>query len=56
MNLLFTEKEVFNFDSNFKLTPPLRTIKDQKALMKGLIEGTMDAIDSTTGPTKRKKS
>ena len=50
MNLLFTEKEVFNFDSNFKLTPPLRTIKDQKALMKGLIEGTIDAIDSDHRP------
>ena len=51
MNLLFTEKEVFNFDSNFKLTPPLRTKKDQKALIKGLIEGTIDAIDSDHRPS-----
>ncbi|MDG1328120.1 MAG: dihydroorotase, partial [Flavobacteriaceae bacterium] len=39
-----------NFDSNYKLQPPLRTIKDIKALIKGLKEGTIDAVTSDHNP------
>lgn len=45
-NLCFTDKEVVGFDENFKLYPPLRSEKDRKALVKGVNDGTIDAICS----------
>jgi dihydroorotase len=49
-NLCFTDKEVLSFDENFKLYPPLRTEQDRKALVKGVIDGTVDAISSNHTP------
>ncbi|MBE8712418.1 dihydroorotase [Sphingobacterium hungaricum] len=49
-HLYFTEEEVVSFDSNFKVSPPLRTKKDVKALLKGLKDGTIDAIVSQHTP------
>jgi len=43
-HLLFTEDELKGFESNFKVKPPLRTKKDQSALIAGLKDGTIDAI------------
>lgn len=43
-NLVFTDEEVKGFDSNYKVNPPLRTSKDIKALLKGLKDGTVDAV------------
>lgn len=43
-NLLFTDEEIKGFDSNYKVSPPLRTAKDIKALLKGLKEGVIDAV------------
>lgn len=43
-HLLFTEEEVSEYDTNFKVNPPLRSKSDQKALFKGLKEGVLDAI------------
>lgn len=43
-NLIFTDESLVDFDSNFKLTPPLRSKADQKALWDGLIDGTIDCI------------
>lgn len=43
-NLLFTDKVVENFDTNYKVVPPLRTAQDQEALMKGLEDGTIDMV------------
>ncbi len=45
-NLCFTDREASTFDSNFKLLPPLRTEKDRKTLIKGVNEGTIDAVVS----------
>lgn len=45
-NLCYTDKEVCNFNSNFKLMPLLRSEKDRKALIKGVQDGTIDAISS----------
>jgi len=50
MNVLFDENEVLNFDTNFKIIPPLRTKEDKEALLKGLKDGTIDAIDSDHRP------
>lgn len=48
--LLFTEDELEGFDSQYKVKPPLRTKKDQKALIAGLKDGTIDAIVSQHTP------
>lgn len=49
-NLVYTDEEVVGFDSNFKVNPPLRTKKDIKALLKGLKDGTVDAVVSQHTP------
>lgn len=49
-NLFLTDNELQEFDSNFKLMPPLRTKKDVNALKKGVINGTIDIITSDHNP------
>ena len=48
--LIFTEDNLEGFDSQYKVKPPLRTKKDQKALIAGLKDGTIDAIVSQHTP------
>lgn len=43
-HLLFDERTMSNYDSDFKVAPPLRNKEDIKALIKGLADGTIDAI------------
>lgn len=43
-HLIFTEEELRDFETGFKLTPPLRTKNDCKALIKALKDGTIDMI------------
>ena len=45
-NLVFTEDTLSDFDTMFKVSPPLRTKQDSKALSKGLLEGTIDFVTS----------
>ena len=49
-HLVMTDELVEGFDSNYKVSPPLRTDKDRKALLKGLKDGTIDAIVSQHTP------
>lgn len=49
-HLLFTDDELITYDSNFKVKPPLRTKNDRSALIKGLKDGTIDAIVSQHTP------
>ena len=49
-NLMMTDEELEGFDTRFKLMPPLRESKDQKALLKGLKDGTIDMITSDHQP------
>ena len=49
-NLLMTDDELDGFDTRYKLMPPLRESKDQKALLKGLKDGTIDMITSDHQP------
>ena len=48
--LVFTEELLNDFDSNYKVKPPLRSKADKKALINGLKEGTIDAISSQHQP------
>ncbi len=49
-HLILTDDELTKFDSNTKVLPPLRTLKDTKALIKGLNEGVIDIITSDHNP------
>jgi dihydroorotase len=49
-HLLFDESELLHFDNHFKVTPPLRTKDDIKALIAGLKDGTIDVICSDHTP------
>jgi len=48
--LIYTDDNILDFESNYKVDPPLRTKKDIKALLKGLNDGTIDAIVSAHQP------
>ncbi len=50
INLCYTDQEVLNFDSNFKILPPLRSSADVLALKEGLKDGTIDFISSNHVP------
>ena len=49
-NLILTDNELHEFDSNFKTNPPLRTKTDIKALQKGVKNGVIDIITSDHNP------
>jgi len=49
-HLIFTEELLSDFDSNYKVKPPLRGKADVKALIAGLKDGTIDAITSQHRP------
>lgn len=49
-NLYFTDEVLENFDTNFKLLPPLRTIEDKNALLEGIKDGTIDMVTSNHNP------
>lgn len=49
-HLVFTEELLNDFDSNYKVKPPLRSKTDVKALIAGLKDGTIDAITSQHRP------
>lgn len=45
-----TENDIGFFDSNARLTPPLRSQRDRDAICRGLLDGTIDAICSDHTP------
>ena len=49
-NLFLTDKAVNNFDTRYKVIPPLRTKEDSKALITGLKNGTIDVISTDHSP------
>jgi len=49
-NLLFTDENILNFDTNYKVLPPLRTKIDRQALINGLKDGTLDFVCSDHTP------
>ena len=50
MNLFYEDTDLETFETNLKVSPPLRNKKDQKALKKGLAEGIIDFIASNHTP------
>ena len=45
-HLFFEESAVGDYHTNFKVNPPLRTLKDQTSLKEGLADRTIDTITS----------
>ncbi|PQB04488.1 dihydroorotase [Aureitalea marina] len=49
-NLVMTDEVLEQFDTRYKLMPPLRTEKDRKALIKGLSTGVISGVTSDHNP------
>ncbi|MFV5692633.1 dihydroorotase [Flavobacterium sp. LT1R49] len=49
-NLVLTDEKLEEFDTRYKVLPPLRTETDRKALLKGIKDGTIDMITSDHNP------
>jgi len=49
-NLCFSDEKLAEFDSNWKIVPPLRSNSDTIALQEGLADGTIDFICSNHTP------
>jgi dihydroorotase len=45
-----TDTEVENYDSNYKMKPPLREIGDVDAVIEGIVSGAVDAIATDHAP------
>ncbi len=49
-HIFLTDEEIKSFDTNYKVMPPLRSLKDTKALLRGIKDGTIDMIVSDHNP------
>lgn len=49
-NLVLTDEKLEGFDTRYKVSPPLRTETDRQALLKGILDGTIDMITSDHNP------
>ena len=45
-----TDRSVIDYDTNFKMNPPLRSEQDRLAIIAGLVDGTIDMIASDHAP------
>jgi dihydroorotase len=50
-----TDESLRGFDSNYKMSPPLRTAADVEAIIEGLVDGTIDCIATDHAPHAREK-
>ena len=48
--LVLTDEDLASYNTNLKMNPPLRTKRDQQALLEGLADGTIDVIASDHAP------
>ncbi|PAM95376.1 dihydroorotase [Flavobacterium sp. IR1] len=49
-HLVLTDEKLEGFDTRYKVTPPLRTESDRAALVKAVLDGTIDTITSDHNP------
>ena len=49
-HLIFNEEHVIDYDTHFKMNPPLRTREDNERLVAGLSEGVFDVIATDHAP------
>ncbi len=49
-HIALTDEAIQNFDTDFKMNPPLRTQRDIDALLEGIADGTLDILASDHAP------
>ncbi len=49
-HIALTDEAIQNFDTNFKMNPPLRAQRDVDALLEGVADGTIDVLASDHAP------
>jgi dihydroorotase len=49
-HLMFTDSHIGDFDTHYKMNPPLRTKADNEGLLEGLLDGTIDLIATDHAP------
>ncbi|RPH35271.1 MAG: dihydroorotase, partial [Planctomycetota bacterium] len=49
-HLMLTDESLVNYESKYKMNPPLRTREDVEAVIEGVVDGTIDAIASDHAP------
>jgi len=49
-HIALTDESIQNFDSDFKMNPPLRTQRDIDALLEGIADGTLEILASDHAP------
>tara|TARA_B100000674_G_C37847496_1_gene918352 strand:+ start:138 stop:992 length:855 start_codon:yes stop_codon:yes gene_type:complete len=49
-HLMFNEEDIGDYDTHYKMNPPLRTGEDNQALLEGLKEGIFDVIATDHAP------
>ena len=49
-HLMFNEEDIGDYDTHYKMNPPLRTAEDNAALLEGLKEGVFDLIATDHAP------
>ncbi len=49
-HFLFTEESCSNYDTRYKMNPPLRSAKDRDAMVAALVDGTIDAVATDHAP------
>jgi len=49
-HLLLADTDIPSLDTNYKMNPPLRGTEDRKALIEGLLDGTIDFIATDHAP------
>ena len=49
-HLLFTQDDIGDYDTHYKMNPPLRTRADNEGLLEGLLEGVFDLIATDHAP------
>ena len=49
-HLFYTDEALYNYDTNFKVAPPIRDIKSRKALIQGIKDGVIDCIATDHAP------
>jgi dihydropyrimidinase len=53
--LVLTERDLFRWGPLAKIGPPLRTLEDNEALWRGLIDGTIDVVASDHAPKAKRR-
>ncbi len=49
-HFLFTEESCSNYDTRYKMSPPLRSAADRDAMVAALVDGTIDAVATDHAP------